>query len=144
MSSMVRSALFFTTNVSAGPSAAVDAMLVEFVFRFVTSGFYGALTQALSRLRSERDATLTAMIVLPIVGQGVEFIVHWLNGTPNLAGSIAASAVLTAASTAFNVFAMRRGVLIVGTGSRSLRQDLAMMPSVMAAFLFSWRSKRYI
>jgi hypothetical protein len=84
------------------------------------------------------------MVLLPLVAHSVELGVHWLRGTPNLAASIGASIAFTAVSTAFNLFAMRRGALIIGSGSEPLWRDLARMPSLLTAFLLSWRSKRFI
>jgi hypothetical protein len=46
MSALCRGPIFFAANLSAGPDAALAAMCTEFVFRFATSGFYGAITQA--------------------------------------------------------------------------------------------------
>jgi len=144
MSSLFRGLLFFAVNLSAGLGAALGAMSAEFILRFATAGFYGALTQAFRRAEPERAATIAVMVLLPLVGHSVELAMHWARGTPRLAESILASVALTALSTAFNLFAMRRGALIIGDGSRSLLQDLAMMPSLFAAFIFSWRSRRSI
>ncbi len=144
MSSLFRAMLFFAVNLSAGLGAAAGAMTAEFAFRFATAGFYGALTQAFRRVEPERTATLAVMVLLPVVGHSLELALHWSRGTPHLAASIAASVALTAFSTAFNLFAMRRGALIVGDGSRSLVQDLAHMPTLMGSFLLSWRSRPFI
>lgn len=141
MSSLIRAALFFAVNLSAGIGAAVGAMGAEFAFRFVTAGFYGALTQAFRRAEPERAATLAVVVLLPLAGHALELALHWSRGTPRLAESIMASVALTALSTAFNLFAMRRGALIIGDGSRSLAQDLTRMPSLLASFLVSWRSR---
>jgi hypothetical protein len=46
LSSLLRASLFFATNLAAGLPAAIAAMKTELVFRGVTSGFYGALTEA--------------------------------------------------------------------------------------------------
>lgn len=144
MSSLVRAILFFAVNFSAGLAAAAGAMVAEFGFRFVTAGFYGALTQAFRRAEPERAATIAAMVLLPLLGHSLELALHWSRGTPRLAESILASMVLTAFSTAFNLFAMRRGALIIGDGSRSLVHDLVQMPALVAAFLISWRSRPFI
>jgi hypothetical protein len=141
MSSSFRAVLFFVANLSAGPSAAVGAMMAEFAFRFATAGYYGALTQAFRRVRSERAATMAVMVLLPLIGHTVELSVHWWRGTPNLEESILASVGFTVISTAFNLFAMRRGALITGEGSSSLADDLARMPALFTAFLLSWRSR---
>jgi hypothetical protein len=42
--------------------------------------------------------------------------------------------ILTAFSTLFNLFVMRRGALIVGEGRRSLASDMAQMPRLIGAF----------
>jgi hypothetical protein len=133
-SSLFRGLLFFATNVTAGLPAAVAALSTEFWFRFLTAGYYGALTQAFRRVEPARTAMIAAMIVLPIVGHGLEFLVHWLSGTPNLSASVGISIVFTAFSTSFNLFAMRRGAMIVGEGSGSLLQDLRRTPALLAAY----------
>jgi hypothetical protein len=144
MSSLVRAQIFLIANLSAGSEAAIAAMSAEFVFRFATAGIYGALTQAFRHVQPERTATIAVMVLLPTVGHSLEFAVHWLRGTPNLGASITASVAFTAMSTAFNLYAMRRGALIVGAGSGSLWHDLTRMPALLAAFFLSWRSRPFI
>jgi hypothetical protein len=148
MSSAFRAQVFFVANLASGPEAALGAMLTEYLFRFATAGVYGAVTQAFRHVRPEHTATLAVMVLLPAVGHSLELAVHWLRGTPQLAASIGASVAFTVVSTAFNLFAMRRGALIVGEGSHSLWHDLARMPALLAAFflscLFSWRSRPFI
>jgi hypothetical protein len=144
LSATFRAPLFFATNLPAGLSAAGGAMAAEFVFRFATAGFYGALTQAFRRVEPAGAATLTAMVVLPLVGHSAEFVVHWMRGTPHLAESIGVSISFTVLSTAFNLFAMRRGALIIGHDSRPLWHDLVRLPALLAAFVMSWRSRPFI
>ena len=50
-SSIVRAAIFFAVNLKAGQDAAIAAFVTEFIYRAVTSGFYGSFTQALSEVR---------------------------------------------------------------------------------------------
>jgi hypothetical protein len=57
-----------------------------------------------------------------------------MSGTQKLAASMTASVAFTALSTAFNLFAMRRGVLIVGADRLTLRQDLRAMPRLVVLF----------
>lgn len=132
---MFRATLFFITNLVAGIDAALAAMALEFGFRFATSGFYGALTQAFRSVRPSALGTTLALIGLPLIAHSLEFIVHRWRGTPALAASIGVSVLFTIVSTAFNLFAMRRGLLIVGAGGRPLRQDLREMPRTLAQFL---------
>jgi hypothetical protein len=134
LSSLLRASLFFATNLTAGLPAAFAAMRTELVFRAITSGFYGALTENFREAEPPWAAAITVMILLPIANHSLEFVVHWLRGTRNLASSIVASVVLTAFSTLFNLFVMRRGALIVGDGRRSLASDLVQMPRLIGAF----------
>jgi hypothetical protein len=133
-SALVRGLLFFATNLSAGWEAATGAFVAECIFRISTAGFYGALTQRIGRLEPERRSMIIALIVLPTIAHALEFLLHWARGTPNLAGSIAASIAFTMLSTAFNVYAMRRGVLTCGPGSGSLLDDLRRLPRLVRDF----------
>jgi hypothetical protein len=144
VSSAWRAPMFFVTNLPAGLAAALGAMWAEFLFRFVAAGFYGALTQAFRRVHPPAAATVTVMVLLPLIGHTLEFLVHWARGTPHLGASMVTSVMFTGLSTTFNLFAMRRGALIAGAGSRPLWSDLARMPALMAAFLTSWRSRPFI
>lgn len=135
LSSGFRSILFFLANLSAGWGAAVAAMVTELGFRGTTAGFYGALTQAFRHATPHWLATLTVMGLLPAATHTVELLVHWLRGTERLQESIIASVCFTIVSTLFNLFAMRRGALIVGDGRASLLQDLRSMPRLVIAFI---------
>lgn len=135
LSSLCRGALFYAANRSAGPTAALGALQAEVVFRFASAGFYGALTQAFRSVEPRRAAMAGALLVVPATGHVMELAVHAWRGTPELGRSIAFSIVFTAVSTAFHLFAMQRGVLVVGTGGGSLLQDLRTMPRLIGAFL---------
>lgn len=134
LSSLFRSILFFVANLSAGPEAARAAFLTELAYRGVTAGFYGALTQAFRDARPAWAGMVAAMVLLPAVSHLLEFVVHWVRGTPNLTESLALSVAFTALSTSFNLFAMRRGALTVGGDSGPLLRDLSRMPAMMCAF----------
>jgi hypothetical protein len=134
LSSTSRALLFLVINLPAGRRAAFGAFLTELVFRAATSGFYAALTQALGRAEPVWAAAVTGMLLLPVITHSAELAVHWLRGTPRLGESILASAVFTAVSTAFHLFAMRRGVLIVGDARRPFAEDLRRLPGLVVAF----------
>lgn len=137
LSSLIRGALFFAVNRRAGPEAAMAAMLTEWSFRFCTSGFYGALTQAFRRVEPAKAGAWAVLVLLPTVSHGLELGVHWLRGTPELAASLAASVALTIVSTGFNLFAMRRGTLVVGEAGQSIWRDLVALPRLMMLFVAS-------
>jgi hypothetical protein len=131
----VRSVLFLVTNVTAGPAAATTAAATEFCYRLATAGFYGALTQHFGRVTPPRVGWLAAVICLPLLGHSGELLVHWWRGTPNLGASLIASVALTVLSTSFNLFAMRRGVLVVGVPGRAgLLADLRALPGLAVEF----------
>ena len=117
----------------------------ELLFRFVASGFYGALTQSFRRIEPPLAGTLAALVLLPALGHSAanSSCTGW-RGTPQLGASITASVAFTCVSTTFNLFAMRRGALITGDDSRPLWHDLARMPALVTAFLLSWRSRPFI
>jgi hypothetical protein len=135
LSSLLRGMIFFSTNLISGWHAAVGALLAEFALRAATSGFYGAITESLSAAQPPWAAMAAAMVVLPSLAHTLEFLVHWLRGTPRLGLSIGTSMIFTAFSTSFNVFAMRRGVLITHGESKSLSHDLSRVPRLLLEFV---------
>jgi hypothetical protein len=137
LSSLFRAAIFFFANLAAGWHAALGALLAELILRGATSGFYGAITESFSEARPVAAAMMTAMVVLPAANHSLEFLVHWLRGTPKLGASITASVIFTALSTSFNVYAMRHGVLTVGNKSKSLREDFARILPLLGQFLLA-------
>lgn len=146
-SSLVRGIIFLLANLTSGWRAAVGAMLAEWMYRAVTSGFYGAVTQTLGQTEPEWQGAVAAMILLPLLSHSLEFLVHRLRHTPHLKASIVSSVIFTVFSTLFNFYAMRRGTMVVGRGCASLGQDLRAMPRVIAGFLavlplWVWRSLR--
>jgi hypothetical protein len=137
LSSLLRAAIFFFTNLVAGWHAALGAMLAELVLRSITSGFYGAITESFSEARPAWAATAAAMVALPLLAHSLEFLVHWLRGTPKLGSSIGTSVIFTGISTAFNLYAMRRGVLITNGKNKSLRDDLSQIPGLLLGFVLA-------
>lgn len=137
LSSSIRASLFFVANLRAGWRAAWGAFLVELVFRAATSGFYGAMTEAFVRVHPAWFGTLAISVLLPVLSHGLEFIIHYLRGTPELTLSIALSATFTVFSTGFNLFAMRHGALIVGEGRASILSDLRRMPRLIGAYILA-------
>jgi hypothetical protein len=131
----MRAGIFFSANVSAGRDAAVAAMLTEFSYRVVISGFYGSVTQAFRRAEPAWAVALTTMIVLPAMNHSIEFLVHWTRGTEKLKASIIASISFTVVSTLFNLYAMRRGFMVVDEDRKSLWQDLRAMPAIVVGFV---------
>jgi hypothetical protein len=131
LSSLLRGTIFFLANLRFGLEAATGAMLAEFCLRAATSGFCGALTQAFRAVQPAWKGMVAVLILLPIANHALEITVHWFRGTPELLWSVVASMLISALSTSFNYFAMRRGVLTVGQDSQGLLHDLARMPRLL-------------
>jgi len=147
LSSLIRGIIFLLANLASGWRAAVGAMLVEWMYRALTSGFYGAITQTLGETEPEWQGAVAAMVLLPLFSHSLEFLVHWLRHTPHLKASVISSVIFTIFSTLFNFYAMRRGTMVVGRNSPSLAQDMRAMPRVIGGFLavlplWIWRSLR--
>jgi hypothetical protein len=135
LSSLLRAGIFFCTNLAAGLPAAMAAMKTELVFRAITSGFYGAITESFREAEPPWIAAVAVMLLLPIANHSIEFFVHWMRGTQKLFVSIIASVIFTTLSSLFNWYAMRRGSFIVGDGRRSLGQDLLALPRLLLDFV---------
>lgn len=110
-SSLFRGTIFLVANLTAGWRAASGAMLAEFLFRFLTAGFYGAMTQSFCNAEPEWAGNVAATLLIPFVSHSLELVIHVLRGTPRLKASLISSVVFTILSTSFNLYAMRRGAL---------------------------------
>ncbi len=135
LSAILRGSIFFATNLPDGLGIALRATLVDAVFRVPLVGACAAVTQAFRCAEPPWVASLAVMALLPAMAHVIEFLVHWTAGTPELGTSMLASIVFSALSTVFNLFAMRRGVLIVGGGSRSFGDDLKHIPRLVLDFI---------
>ncbi len=131
-----RALIFFFANLTAGWKAAAAAASVELLYRGPTAGVYGALTQAFRRADPPWAASVTVMLLLPALSHSLETAVHYLRGTPKLGASICASVCFTALSTLFNLYAMRRGVLVTGgQDEKTFAADLRRIPLMIASFI---------
>jgi len=146
LSACVRGAIFFAANLGAGLSAALGAMWVEAALFATLAGFYGALAQAFRHAQPAWAATMTVMALVPAVNHTLEYLTHYAIGTVRIASGVTASISLSILSAMFNLFAMRRGVLIVGDERASLVDDLRRMPRIVFDFVMAipralWRMR---
>lgn len=134
LSAVLRASVFLAINWTAGTRAALAATVAEFGYRILTSGFYGSLIQKFRKVEPAWKAHLAVLLVLPVVNQGLDFLIHWTGGTPKLGASLVASSAITVWAALFNLFAMRRGALVAGAEGRSLAEDLRALPLLVADF----------
>jgi hypothetical protein len=147
LSACVRGTIFFVANLGAGLDEAIAAMAVEAALFATLAGFYGALAQSFRHARPAWAATMTVMILMPAVNHTLEYALHNANDTEKIAAGVATSISLSILSAMFNLFAMRRGVLIVGNERASLSDDLRRMPRVIFDFVIAipralWRMRK--
>lgn len=134
---LVRGAVFFATNLVDGLPSAVRAFVVDAAFRVPLSGVYAAITQALASARPRWAALVVIVGLVPAAGHVIEFVVHWLVGTPELRASVLASVAFSAASALFNLFSMRRGVFLVGAAARPFWDDVKRLPTLLVDFVLT-------
>ncbi len=133
---MIRGIILFVVTLPAGRAVALGATLAEMIFRAILSGLFGAATQSLRNVEPAWIGVLTAMTLLPVTGQGLEFVLHWMRHTPRLQQNTIAGVLFTVVSALFNLYAQRQGVLLAGVRDQpSLWQDLRAMPATIAGFL---------
>ena len=142
-----RGPIFFFTSLKAGWRSALAAMLTETAFRALTSGLWGAFTQALRLLQPAWLAVFLVGVVAPIVVQSLELLLHMARGTPNLRRGFWVSCIITAIASLFNLYVMRRGTLITGEAGQSLKSDLRHLPRLIIDFVVAgplalWRLLR--
>ena len=133
LSAGCRGLIFFAANASSGWSVAMAALNIEFLYRAAISGWFGSLTERAGRPGAPAFA-IRWLIAATVAAHGAEWGVHAMAGTAHLAASLAGSVALSVLSTAFNLFAMRRGTFIVGAGRRTLGQDLRILPGLITQF----------
>jgi len=126
----------------------LSAVLVEFSFRFFTSGISGAIVQSFRRATPAWLATLFVTVSLPIFSHTIEYFAHYtqetyfssvLPASENNSRQIAfaVSVLFSVISAMFNLFLMRHGVLLVGAGveTKSLWSDLKRIPFLIYEFV---------
>jgi hypothetical protein len=139
-SSLCRAGIFFAVNLPAGLTPGLRAMTTEFLFRGIASGVMGTMTQAFARARN----SWVALVILPLLGHTLEYLVHRSAGTARLGQSIAASLAFSVLTTSFNLFAMRRGALVVGDDQQSLLDDFRQLPGLFVSYLRACASLLWI
>jgi hypothetical protein len=135
LSIILRAPIFLGTTVRRGFVVMAGALLTETLFCALTAGFYGAIVQSLRNAEPEWLTVSFLMLVLPAVFQGLEYGLHWLSGTPHLKLAEIISVIVSGLSALFNLYAMRRGTLLVGGEGRSFRSDLKRLPALILGFL---------
>jgi hypothetical protein len=149
MGAIVRSSFYFTVYVASRESwlVTLTAVLVEMTFRFITNGIAGAAVQSFRRATPPWLATVVISITLPIITHIIEFSTHYIQEKyyadifaasehSSRQKTFAISVLFSVVSAIFNLYLMRRGVMLVGAGkeTQTLGNDLKKVPSLAYEF----------
>ena len=154
LSALLRAPIFFTAYAfkKEGITVALGAMVAQMLFRIVFGGVNGSIIQSFSKVEPAWHAVLTVPIILATFSHLVEFVVQTIydeyTGVQGKGKAIAVSILISAISAIFNLFAMRRGALLVKDESEQpLWRDLKRMPWLAFEFIsfpliWTWRKSR--
>lgn len=150
LAAVVRSSFYFTVYKASKESWAVTltAVGIELAVRFLTTGIAGAVVQSFRRATPEWAATAIISISLPTVTHLIEFFTHYIQEkyyadifAPSANNArqktFAISVLFSVVSAMFNLYLMRRGVLLVGAGeeTQTLRNDFKKIPLMIVEFI---------
>jgi hypothetical protein len=128
--------------------ATLTAVAVEFAFRFFTTGLAGAVVQSFRKATPVWQSMVIVSILLPAFSHTVEFVTHFAqeryfadifaaseNGLARQR-AFAISVLFSVVSVLFNLYAMRRGALLVGAHeeTKPFVTDMKSMPRLVAQF----------
>jgi ABC-type arginine transport system permease subunit len=135
LSAMLRGIIFLIATARRGVAEISTAVAVEAVFSAGVSGIYGAVVQTLRYATPEWLATFLIAAVLPPILLALDFGVHYYTGMRHQRISLVMSGILSALSSIFSLYVMRRGALLVAHEGDSFARDLARLPGLILTFL---------
>jgi len=152
ISSVLRAPIFFAAYLATkqGFRMALGAMAIQFIFRAVTGGTNGSIIQSFSKVEPAWHAVVTIPFILTIVMHVGEWILQSsydsVTGTTGKTTAVLISIMASVVSGGFNLFAMRRGILLVKDESQqSFWRDIKQMPWIvfeLVSFPLVWTMKR--
>ncbi len=150
---IIRGLIYLSIYLMSGESWTVtlSAVLVEIPFRLLTTGVAGALVQSFRKAKPIWLANTIVSIMLPAFSHSVEFTAHYaherffydvLAATKDgvtRQRTFAISVIFSVISVLFNLYAMRKGALLVGAGeaTQSLKKDMMQMPRLVTEFVIA-------
>jgi hypothetical protein len=134
LSVILRGPIFVIATARRGFAQMLSAVLTECLFCMISAGFYGAVVQNLRDAQPQWLTILFLTAVMPAISQVLEYSLHWIRGTPHLRLAEIVSLVVSAISSLFNWYAMRRGALLVGGEGGTFGSDLRRLPGLLLAF----------
>ncbi len=135
LSIVFRVPVFAIATMRRGFDAMSGAVLAEAAVCAFYAGFYAAVVQY---IRNRRPVWLTAFIiavVLPALGQVIEYAVHAWRSTPHRILAVTISSILSIVSSLFNWYVMRHNTFLVGSERSSFIGDLKRFPILLWRFV---------
>jgi len=152
ISSVLRAPIFFAAYMATkqGFKMALGAMALQFIFRAITGGTNGSIIQSFSKVQPAWHAVVTIPLILTVVMHLGEWVLQGAydsaKGTTGRTTAVFISVLASIVSGGFNLFAMRRGILLVKDESQqSFWRDIKQMPWIvfeLVSFPLVWTMKR--
>lgn len=147
LSAAGRAPIFLLTTYTYGWRAVTVAVTAEALYRAGSAGFFAAFTQALRNRRPRWLTMLLVAVLIPAISLVLDCFLHLAMGTPNLMRGMLAGTLVSAVTSLFNWYSMRRGTLLVGRTGMSFASDLCRLPQLVLQFLLEpplrmWRLSR--
>lgn len=152
LSALLRAPIVFFSYFFAkdGLKMAVGAVIALSVYRLMFGGVAGAIIQSFSKVEPPWHAVVTIPVVLATLSHLVEYfvlkIIDFFQGSDGTNRALLFSVLMSVISAIFNLFAMRRGILLVKDETRqSIWRDLGHMPWLFLEFIsfpLIWTWKR--
>lgn len=134
LSMVLRVPVFAIVTMRGGFDAMTGAVLAETAVCAFYAGSYAAVVQ---HIRNRRPVWFTAFViavVLPALGQMIEYEVHTWRATPHRILAVTISSILSVMSSLFNWYVMRQGTFLVGSERSSFVGDLKRFPLLLWRF----------
>jgi len=151
LSALLRAPIFFFSYFRKdGLKMAIGAAAAQSVFRILFGGANGSIIQSFSKVEPAWHAVVTIPFILTIVMHFGEWVLQGAydsyTGTNGKTTAVLLSILASVVSGGFNLFAMRRGVLLVKDESQqSFWHDIKQMPWIvfeLVSFPLIWTMKR--
>jgi len=127
--------VFAAVTMRRGVDAMTAAILAETAVCAVYAGFYAAAVQYIRNRRPVWLTAFTIAVVLPALGQVLEYEVHRWRATPHRILAVIISSILSVLSSLFNWYVMKHGTFLVGRERSSFTDDLRRFPLLLWRFL---------
>jgi hypothetical protein len=137
LSAMFRAVIFLLASLKSHHAGRAGGAVAEALYGAISAGFFGTLTQALRFANPQWLADLLLAGIFPLAFQVGDFYFHAALGTQVFRVGMISSAVFTVLSSAFNLYIMRRGTLLVGEEGKSFSQDMGALPRLALMFVVS-------